>query len=276
MPEFFDVCHHFDDTALYDGYSAALLYYGQYSSFDESSPDGNITKRRTLSLSPNYSLPSRRVLSILGERWIAGDGNSDALHGAAMRRNYWLKKVTDTVNLLTPAQVCASASGTVTHVSKEFLKDTVNAVSDSGYDNFWLVYLAPAEPISKSRYIKTDTSLLRVRSTHSDEAGFLVASCDELDSASLVTAVFAGSGSFDPVTETYSGGSVSQVGILFDAYKAYEYKTLADPKVNAGDLTLVVTNSVAPGALVAIGSDTYRVLSQQVELDAYSLHLRKP
>lgn len=293
MPEFLDVCRHFDGTSIFDGYTSNLLFYGQYSSFDEADPDGSIKKRRTLSLGSTLRIPTRRVVTLGDERWLVGDGNVDMLNNVQTRKNYWIKKVTGLVNLLTPAQACMEQAGSLAFASRSYDRHTVDSKTTSEYDHMWELNMAPVEFVSTGYFIKDGSKLLRVRSAILDDGGFLVSSCDELSSSMPVTAVFEGSGDFDPITETYAAGSVSQQGLLLDAYKLYNYKTQADPKVLPGDKTLVIPNAVTPvlpGSAVKLinrltswydyyfepGYATYRVVSQELQLDGYMLHLRKP
>lgn len=293
MPEFLDVCRFFDGTPIFDAYSTNLLFYGQYSNFDESDPDGNIKRRRTLSLAPHLVVPSRRAISISADRWIVGDGSLDMLNAVETRRNYWLKLATDFVNILTPAQACLEQAGLDAFVNRSFDRHTADSQSTSEHDAVWDVNFAKVEPVAVGNFLKFGGKLLRVRSAVDSDGGFLQANCDELDSSMPVTAVFEGSGAFNPVTETYANGPISQQGLLLDAYKLYNYKTQADPKVKPGDKTLVIPNSVTPvaaGSAVKVinrmtnwydyyfepGAATYRVVSQELELDGYMLHLRKP
>ena len=116
MPSIYDVACHFDDIQATDSYTGATLFKAQYSSFNEAAKDGTITKRRTMSVRPGTILPARRAVNFLSETWIIGDGNSDGIYGTAIRTAYWMKKSTGLANLLTPAQVCNSASGTSLHI----------------------------------------------------------------------------------------------------------------------------------------------------------------
>lgn len=278
MPSLFDVANHFDDIPITDGYTGAALYSGQFSSFLEASPDGSTAQRRTLSLAPGLVIPARRVLTALTERWIVGMGNLDGIYGQAIRQSFWTKKVTDTFQILTPAQAALAQSGVTAYGHREYLKDTINLFTDAQYDPFWDIYFSNTEPVFKGTFLKSGTTLYRARSLHTGKEGLFDASCDELDIGAGVAVVFPQTGAYSPHTDSYAAGSVTTTGILLDRYKLFEYRTEADAKTAAGDMSLVVAQSVVTpkvGWAVTIAAQPWRVEAVTPELDGYLLHVRR-
>ena len=278
MPDIFDVAQHFDDIAVLDGYALSHLYYGQFSTFLEASPDGSTSQRRTLSLAPGLTLPARKVVSLLGEPWLVGYGNVDGFYGSVIRQSFWMKKATDSLEILTPGQAALGSAGTAAYAHKEYLKDTVNNLTDSEYDPFWDIFLATSEAVVKGTFLKAGASLYRVRSTHIGKEGMIDAASDELDSGYGVTAEFTELGTYNPATDSYSAGTVTTTGILMDRYKLYELRTEADDKTQSGDMTLVVAASaVTPkvGRKVTIATQPWIVVASLPEQDAWAVHLRR-
>lgn len=276
MPELVDVASHFDDVSINDAYTGTFAFYGQFSSFDESSPDGSVTKKRSLSVRPGTVIPTRQAISFFDEKWLVGDGNTDALQNTAVRKAYWMKKSTGLYTRLTPGQVCSGAAGVTMHGSIGYLKDTVNGVTDTEYDPFWDLYTALGEGTVKGQFFKLGTDFFRVRGVHNEASGFTLAQCDAIEPGNVTSVTLASVGAYDPVTDTYAGSSSVVTGILLEPSKFYRYATKADDKYNSGDMTLIVPSTVTVNSTLTISGATWRVLDVQAELDAYALHIRKP
>lgn len=273
MPELFDVACHFDDIDITDGYTGAALFAGQFSSFEESSPDGSTSKKRTLSVKPDVVIPTRRVISFLTETWIVGDGNVDGIFNTAIRRAFWMKKSSGIAQRVTPAQLLAGTTGYDLHISRDYLKDTVNGVSDTEYDPFWDIYVALGEVVSKGYFLKLAGSVYRVRGVHDEQSGFTLAQCDQLDSTALVTATLT-TGTFDPITDTKTSSSTTLPGAMLEPSKFYRYNTKLDPKYNSGDMSLLLSTKVNVGNVLSISGMRWRVMAVQTELDAFAHHIQ--
>jgi hypothetical protein len=274
MPEFIDVASYFDDTDIYDGYTDALLYKGQFGTFDEAARDGTTSKRRTLSLRPGFEIPTRRLLSIIGNQWVVGDGTPDSFDNEIVRTTYWLKRVTDLAQVLTPAQACADAAGIDLGIHKVYIRDTLSA-SNADYDAFFNVFCNLAEIPAKASYIRTGSTYLRVRNSHRDINGMALAECDELDSPTRVAVTAANSGIYDPITDTYPGDTTTLQGLMFDRYKGYELQTQADPLTLAGDKTLILSTDKPIGQRLVISGVSWQVIAKHAELDGWSIHIRR-
>lgn len=278
MPEIFDVAKHFDDIAITDGYTSAALWYAQISTFLGSSPDGSVAQKRVVSTAPDLVMPARRVITALGETYVVGSGILDGIYGRSIRKTYWTKLITDTFQILTPAQACLGSAGTTAKGRREYLKDLVNNQTDAEYDPFWEIFLASTETVAKGTFLKVGSTLYRARSVHLDDAGFTNAASDQLDAGAGVSVTFTQTGAFDPITETYASGSVTTAGILLDRYKLYEQLTEADALNKPGDMSLIVAASaITPlvGRNLSIASRDWEVLTVTAELDAWHLHIRR-
>lgn len=278
MPSIFDCANHFDDIQATDGYTAAPLFKVQTSTFLGASPDGSVSQKRIFSMAPNLTMPARGCIVALGERYVTGASILDGIYGAAIRRSYWAKMVTDSFELLTPGQACLGTSGTAAYGRRDYLKDVVNSQTDSEYDPFWEIFFTTSETVVKGGFMKVGTTFYRARSVHLDEAGFQNAASDELDAGSRVSVTFAQTGAYNPITDSYAAGSVVTDGFLLDRYKAYDLLSEADELNKQGDMTLIVAASaITPtvGRNVTIGSQSYRILNSTAEQDAWSLHVRR-
>lgn len=278
MPSLFDVAKHFDDILVYNAYTSTLLFKGQFSSFMEASPDGSTAQRRTMSLSPELVPPTRRAITTLDGTWIMGYGNVDGFAGQAIRQSFWIKKATDIFYILTPAEAALQQTGVLAYGHKDYLKDTVNGVTDAEYDTLWSMYFATSEPVVKGSFLRAGNTLYRVRSTRVGVEGLIGASADELDTGAEVSVTFTNTGAYDPANDTYGAGSLITTAILFDRYQYYEQRTEADKKSMSGDMNLVVAASaITPvvGKSVTIASKPWKILAVTATADGYDLHIRR-
>jgi hypothetical protein len=275
MPELSAVAAHFDDIDIVDGYTLAKLFKGQVSSFNETSPDGNTNKKRTISVVPGTIIPARRLISYFGENWLIGDGNTDGLQNRQLRTAYWTRKVVDTAFRLSPAEACKGLTGFALASSKEYLKDTVNSVSDSEYDPQWDITISITESAVKGQFLKIDNKYYRIRSVHTTASGFLVANCDELDGTPRTAVRLVIAGEVDPITETRIQAYSDTFGILFDPSKLYRFISQADPRYLSGDMTLILALPASVGSVVSLSGIDWRVLTCTPELDGFSLHIRR-
>jgi hypothetical protein len=267
----------FDTAPVYDAYSNALLFKAQVSTFLEAAPDGTTAKRRTLSLDPALTIPSHGGINVLNEVWVVGDGIKDEWRGSAIRTTYWMKFTSGLFSALTPGQACLGTSVTAQHAQRDYLKDTVNGVTNAEYDPFWRFYFSKNAVVLKGTFIRQGAVLYRVRTAHLALEGFLEAQCDELD-VGVQSVTFTNSGVYDPVTDTYGAASIAVPAVLLDYYKVYDYKTAADPSNLAGDMALIVAkSSVSPvvGQNIVVASESWRVIAAISDQDAWSLHIRR-
>jgi hypothetical protein len=223
-------------------------------------------------------MPARGVITGLGETYLVGTGIKDGILGQAIRATYWTKLVTDTFTILTPGEACLGSVGGTAKGRRDFLKDLVNNATDAEYDPFWEVYFNVGEPVYRGTILKVGSVYYRVRSTHLDEAGFLDALSDELDSGALVTVVFPSMGAYNPVTDSYTASSTTTTGFLVDRYKSYSLLTEPDAANQQGDMTLIVASStITPrvGDTFEVASRPWKVLSVVTEQDSYECHARR-
>lgn len=275
MPEMQDVASHFDDITVTDSYTGAFAFKGQFSSFDESSPDGSVARKRTLSLRPGTVIPARRAIQFMSENWIVGDGNTDGFQDSAIRKAYWMKKSSGLVSIVSPLEQLTGVSTLAMHAAVEYLKDTVNGVTDAEYDPFWNVYVSQSETVTVGKFVKHGALLYRIRGLHYETSGFNLAQCDQLDQENIVTATVQSASTYDPITDTVTATSTTVSAILLEPSKFYRYRNLSDSKFNSGDLTALVASAPAIGTNITVGSTAWRVLEVQAELDAWALHIRR-
>lgn len=273
-----DVARHFDREPAYDGYSGALVFKCQYSSFDDSAGDGSTNRRRGMSTAPAVVIPARGCIRLGDQRWLVGSPTGDSFQGEAMRNNYNLKRVTDSLRILTAAEACADAAGTSAYAQKYYFKDTVNNLTDAEYDPFWNVFFAPTEAVAQGAFLKDASSTFyRVRQTYQVAEGFLVAQTDQLDSDARQTGVVFNTGAYNPLTDAFATGTVSTSVLQFEMTKFYRFRQQAEAVVKPGDKMVFVTTSavtVVPGMQFTMLGLVWQVVTKQAEGAVTAIHAR--
>lgn len=277
-----NAARYFDNDTVTDGYSGAPLFKAQFSSFEGADPDGSWQRRRTVSVAPGITPASRRVVMVQGTRWLMGDLVIDGFKDKPIRQNASAKEVTDLFTLLTPGQAALrNPTGIVSlYGHARHLKDTVNSTTDSAYDPQYEVTVAIVETIVAGNFLRSPRSFLHIRTVQLANEGYWVATADELArvpnvSEAEVNVVFAGV--YDPLTETYGVG-VSTTGLMMDMYKLYNYNTEADPRNQAGDMTLIVAKSAvtpAAGQEVTVNGVVWKNIHFTSYHDAWNIQLRR-
>lgn len=275
--DLYSVATHFHDIPVTDGYSGAALFNAYLSPLSQVGSGGAILEHRVFSIAPGLSIPTRRVIVALGEMVLVGSGVTEGIYGAAIRLEYWTRRITDSFTKLTPGAAALNSSGTAFYGQKNYFKNT-SVQSSSELDSYWNIYANPGEGLTDGQILLAGSTYYRVRTTHADLAGYTIAECDELDASPRVSVTFNLTGTYDPVTDVYASGTTTVYGILMDRYKWYDLLTPSDKPTMDGDMTLVVaTSSVTPvvGKTVTIASRTWQILNVTAVSDAWEIHLRR-
>lgn len=266
----------FDNDPVRDGYADTFLFYGQVASYDDSSSDGATVRRRVMSAAPTVTLPTRKIVSIYGDRWLAGRGTADGFQSEAVRQHFNMKRVTDLMSVLTPEQARAEASGTLAYVHKLFLKDTVNSLTDSEYDCQFNIFIAPGEMARKGSFLRdTEGRLYRVRNDYLPADEIRVLESDQLDTDALVSATFD-TGSYNPATDSVAAGTTVSKVIVLDTPKFYRFRHISDDRIQPGDMTMFAASSLncQPGTKFEITGAKWQILTVQPEVDLVAIHAR--
>jgi hypothetical protein len=272
---FSKVAGYFDRTAIKDAYTGVLLFYGQMIAPAER-VSGDTFRKHTLSTASTASAPARRVIDVLGDKWVMGNGNLDGFNGVAVRKNWSLKRATNSGQLHTPGELIDNVAGPTVYFFKEYFRDTVNVATTSDYDSYFDLYLPGTEPVLKGSWISDATgTFYRVRNVLDEPEGFMVAESDEFPSSILVSAEIEGT-TFDAVLDQFTGSSTTVAGLLVDASKFYRNLTGDTPTHLANDRTLFVKNNVTVelSNKITIAGQTWSVMQKVSELDCWALLLR--
>ena len=291
---------YFDRVSMADAYTGtAMPYKVQFSTFDETDPDGSVARRRTLSMAPGLTLPARRVASLLGEIWLLGEPSADAVFDKVIRQTVPMRRVTNLAQALTPGQMVAASTGLAIYGRLEQVKSTVDTATSSDYFPFFTLTLAGAEFKNLNSdwaqvpgfFRIEDGTLFRCRTSYPAEDGMTVVEADLIDRYGLTQAQVT-TGAYDPVTDTFAGTTSTFQTLVMPTHQLYRRKAEAE-KFKPEDLTVLVRfadypapkvgtplqiripefNSAAPAPNASFSP--VQIVGITLEADCWNLHVRR-
>lgn len=270
---------YFDTCPVYDGYSGAMLFRVQASTFMEAASEGSVSVRRTISLAPELIVPTHSVVMLLGETYVLGEVNSDEWSGDAIRKTCWTRKVSDYFRVTTPNETLTGLSGFSLYGQKRQAKE-VSLLDSSKMESYWEASLAASANVVARNILKSGTTYYRVRNTYLDVDGFLTCALDQLQYEPLSVSVETGK-VYNPVTDSYTGTSSTVQALPLDYKIAFSKQTQADFAVESGDVCLLLPAGTSPSTGLKLTISTgeltgsWRVLNIVKELDAWNVHVRR-
>lgn len=291
---------YFDRVSMADAYTGtAMPYKVQFSTFEETDPDGSVARRRTLSMAPGLTLPARRVASLLGEIWLLGEPSADAVFDKVIRQTVPMRRVTNLAQALTPGQMVAASTGLAIYGRLEQVKSTVDTATSSDYFPFFTLTLAGAEFRNLNSdwaqvpgfFRIEDGTLFRCRTSYPAEDGMTVVEADLIDRYGLTQAQVT-TGAYDPVTDTFAGTTSTFQTLVMPTHQLYRRKAEAE-KFKPEDLTVLVRfadypapkvgtplqiripefNSAAPAPNAPFSP--VQIVGITLEADCWNLHVRR-
>lgn len=291
---------YFDRVSMADAYTGtAMPYKVQFSTFEETDPDGSVARRRTMSMAPGLTLPARRVASLLGEIWLLGEPSADAVFDKVIRQTVPMRRVTNLAQALTPGQMVAASTGLAIYGRLEQVKNTVDTATSSDYFPFFTLTLAGAEFKNLNSdwaqvpgfFRIEDGTLFRCRTSYPAEDGMTVVEADLIDRYGLTQAQVT-TGAYDPVTDTFAGTTSTFQALVMPTHQLYRRKAEAE-KFKPEDLTVLVRfadypapkvgtplqvripefNSAAPAPNAPLSP--VQIVGITLEADCWNLHVRR-
>lgn len=291
---------YFDRVSMADAYTGtAMPYKVQFSTFEETDPDGSVARRRTMSMAPGLTLPARRVASLLGEIWLLGEPSADAVFDKVIRQTVPMRRVTNLAQALTPGQMVAASTGLAIYGRLEQVKNMVDTATSSDYFPFFTLTLAGAEFKNLNSdwaqvpgfFRIEDGTLFRCRTSYPAEDGMTVVEADLIDRYGLTQAQVT-TGAYDPVTDTFAGTTSTFQALVMPTHQLYRRKAEAE-KFKPEDLTVLVRfadypapkvgtplqvripefNSAAPAPNAPLSP--VQIVGITLEADCWNLHVRR-
>ena len=264
----------FDKDQLYDAYTGDILFKGQFATFEGRQVDGTFNRRRTVSYSPDYSLPPRRCVTVYGEVWIMSEPMIDGFQGEPVRVTCSARKSNGLFQVLTAGELLNKTGTREAHVFLRYLKGTAEPGS-SNLQPYYEASLSLTETNLAGKFYTDGNIILHGRMEANAAEGFSVVECDMIGGSEAWVKVKL-PGVFDPVELTEVPGA-EIVGLLVERYSFFTKYDQAQENNYHGDKTLIVSKSsmaVPEGSLTLQGS-TLPILGVEDLGDGWALHVRK-
>jgi hypothetical protein len=277
MMEFAAVASYFNNDPVYDAYTGAYLFHCHSKAATDQTSAGATIRRRSMTTTVDVTAPARGVITLLGEPWLVGNSSIDSFQGVSIRRIWDIKRGTSPMHMLTPAEACADAGGTLLYAQKELYKDSGNPKAYSDWDPLWGVSVTPNEAANvRGKFLREGSTLYRVRGVYAEVNGLCMLEADEFDADARQSATFT-TGVLNLVTDKFNEISTTLPVVQADSLKFYRYRAQVEADNQPGDrVVFVASASIAPqpnSELTMMGA-RWRVLTSIVEQDARVLRVR--
>lgn len=262
---------HFDTTPCLDGYSGAPAFLGQFSLFDGSKRDAEVTARQHLSTAPDVSIPARRVVSVEGVRFVLGHGTPDSFRGRRIRVGYIAHEAPYLAQIRTLAQVSLKQDGVSAWAGKAWVKNLAFTEQSSKLPRQEHLHFSRSEPVAEGCVVSLGLQHFLVRMVEDSVGGFRVALADEMPGVVVQDVVFRDP-TLDPVTEAPSGISTPARVVQVRWQSLFQYGHRGAPDFGPEDVQLAVakeTLTPKPGMSVQTATGRYFVESVMGYGDAW-------
>lgn len=268
----------FDDSVLYDAYSAEYVGKGQLEPTDYYKLDGASVRRRIISVAPDTVLPTRRAVRLGADVYLIGEPSTDEWKGSPIRVKYALHQTPGMATVRTIEQALSNHPGTSMYASRMWNKDVPDQKESSDYFNDYHIFVSFTETVRAYDIIWIDGQWHICHAIHPSLAGFTDAVSHEILGTVFET-IMVSSRVYQPVTDTFVETPTAAVKILRLRWQEkYEYLTLAQEDYVRGDETVMVLASAwaaRPNDTFTLSDGRWRVLSVREQGAVLALHARR-
>lgn len=246
----------FDNTLCLDGYGGFQSFQGQFSLYDGSRRDAEVTARQHLSVSPDVVVPPRRVILVDGVRHILGHGTPDHFNGKKIRVGYATNEATILAQVRTLEAISLREDGVSAWAGKSWVKNLAYTAQTSDLPKQGHLHFSRTEPVYVGCVVTLGTQHYLVREVDDGVAGFRVALGDEMPGV-VVQDVTFGPSVYDPVAEAYVGSPTPARVVQVRWQSLFSYGHRDAPDFGPEDVQLAVAKSVLtpkPGMIVQTAS----------------------
>ena len=264
----------FDKDQLYDAYTGDTLFKGQFATFEGRQVDGTFNRRRTVSYSPDYSLPPRRCVTVYDEARNMSEPMIDGFQGEPVRVTCSARKSTGLFQVLTAGELLNKTGTREAHVFLRYLKGTAEPGS-SNLQPYYEASLSLTETNLAGKFYTDGNIILHGRMEANAAEGFSVVECDMIGGREAWVKVKL-PGVFDPVELTEVPGAEID-GLLVERYSFFTKYDQAQENNYHGDKTLIVSKSTmrVPEGSLTLQCSTLPILGVEDLGDGWALHVRK-
>jgi hypothetical protein len=270
-----NIANKFDNTVAKDSYGLAT-FKCQLAPLELFKIDGVAVKKRSMSTSPDVSIPARGVVSIDGEHYMVGASTPDFWKGAVIRRNYVIQGADGLAELTSIADKLGAVASTKAYASLVFSRYLPEAADSSRYPPQYQLFLAGSESAPANSLVKMGDNWYIVKQSYVSSSGLRIALANMLDAPLFETATLA-TRTYNPVTDTYASSTASVPIMRVKWQEHYEYLTASTVPYVRGDMQVIMLKSSTPKPPdnLTLSDGVWRVLSVVDEGAQWSIHVRR-
>jgi len=277
--DLFDAATYFDNEIFQDYFDDSVTFYGQMRPFTESTRSGPATQRRVLSVDPDISMPTRRVIKMVstGKVYIVGARNEDYWFDEMIRKEYptvpvnYQATVGNIGNFLSDTGLTENIFVFSTYVRRVPLEEE-SSLFFAGHE----FYFSSVDVIPNDSLIRVSGEYYRVKVPSSiDGAGFGMCEAVRLDAPMTTVTYTSKSAPYDPINDVYVPTILTGVAAFVEPLRFnFEFSYPSFDRVEPGDKAISVLKSAVAVAKVGDEVDDQTVLSVRDETTYWILHCR--
>lgn len=178
----------FDRTPCTDAYTGELLFMAQMSLYDDTKRDSEASERRVISTAAGVELPLRRVVEMLGAKYILGKANPDVFNGEVVRLGHVAHEASVKAHVKTLSQASLGQTGTEVWAAHAWVKNQAFTEQDSNLTPQFHLFFSTTEQVRKNCVVEYAGVLYITRAWNIGASGLLVALAEEITDPSFETA----------------------------------------------------------------------------------------
>ena len=248
----------------------------QFEPMSFSKIDGVSVKKRSISVAPTVTLPSRGALTIDGQVYLFGHPAPDYWKGEVIRQTVIVQGADGLANLRTIGEALAGAAPRQAYAAVVFSKYMPEAADNSRYPPQYQTFLAGSELVPADSLIELDGSYFLVKQSYLSTSGLRIALTNIVDEPCFETITF-GSRTYDPLTDSWSsaGSPVNVFRVKWS--ESFTYLSKSSETCERGDIMVFMlkTHTPKPSDLLALSDGPWRVLAVADEGATWRCHVRR-
>jgi hypothetical protein len=270
-----DASSFFDRTPVVDINTGRNLFYAQFDPYDDSRRDSATAYRRIMSVRAGTSMPSNRVVSVFGRKWIVGDSEIDGLE-ETHREKFVMHPARRLLNVSSLSGYLTSTVSATTWADTSWVKDSKEEETSSRAIPLYSVYLPRTAPVSEYSVLWEGAEAFLAQPVHDQASGIRTVTALKLEypvvSSSRTTRTY------DPVQGSYTGSTTTSLPCLRVRWQSlYRYGSMGDARFQEGDDSFVLPTgtTIATKDTLTVSGVVWNVLSVESLGGAVVVHGRR-
>lgn len=259
----------FNDVEFTDQ-NGANPFRAQLLPFEDNVRSGITSTRRILEVDPDVTVPEVIKNTATGQYYITAKGNYDYFQSSVVRVKHPVVYSESPYTVRTAKQLLQGSGGSTIRASVHYNRHEGTEFSSENFGGFQATaqysFSAPAGSI-----IFVGSNYYRIiEDSYIDPIGIVTFECNRVVNG-LQTLSLVRPGTYDPITETYTGGSTTSIACFVEhREKSFEMLRQDTSKNLAGDMTISTLAACAVGDTIG----GYKIIAKRVEDSVNICHCR--